>query len=96
MYWSPSPLIFIILFKVSVADPDPYVLGLLDPDPDLLVRGLDPDPYIIKQNSKKNLYSFCFVTFFFDFLSLKNDVNVPSKSNKQENFFEKISFLLTS
>ncbi len=31
----------------SVADPDPYVLGLLDPDP--LVRGLapDPDPSII-------------------------------------------------
>jgi hypothetical protein len=23
----------------------------------------------------------------FDFLSLKNDVNVPSKSNKQKNFF---------
>ncbi len=25
----------------------PYFLGLLDPDP--LVRGTDPDPYIIKQ-----------------------------------------------
>jgi hypothetical protein len=24
---------------------------------------------------------------FFDFLSLKNDVNVPSKSNKQKNFY---------
>jgi hypothetical protein len=42
--------------KPSVADPDPnpdpsdpYVLGLLDPDP--LVRGMDPDldPSIIKQ-----------------------------------------------
>jgi hypothetical protein len=35
----------------SVADPDPRVLGLLDPDP--LVRGMDPDPdldpYITKQ-----------------------------------------------
>ncbi len=30
----------------------------------------------------------------FDFLYLKNDVNVPSKSNKQKNFF--ISFLLAS
>jgi hypothetical protein len=33
----------------SVADPDPvpsdpYVLGPLDPDPDPLVRGTDPDP----------------------------------------------------
>ncbi len=35
----------------SVADPDPHVLGLLDPDP--LVRSMDPDPapdpYITKQ-----------------------------------------------
>jgi hypothetical protein len=35
-------------------------LGLLDPDP--LVRGTDPDPSNIKQNSKKNLDSSCFVT----------------------------------
>jgi hypothetical protein len=42
-------------------------LGLLDPDPDPLVRG----------------DSYYFVTLF-DFLSLKNDVNVPSKSNKQK------------
>ncbi len=32
----------------SVADPDPYVLGLPDPDPS--VKGTDPDPEpIIKQ-----------------------------------------------
>ncbi len=35
------------------------------------------------KNSKKNLNSFYFVTLF-DFLSLKNDVNGPSKSNKQK------------
>jgi hypothetical protein len=56
------------------------------PDPDPLVRGmhpdLDPDPSIIMQN-KKNLESYYFVTLF-DFLSLKNNVNVPSKSNKQK------------
>jgi hypothetical protein len=37
----------------SVADPDPYVLGLLDPNPDPLVRGRyrvpGTDPSIIKQ-----------------------------------------------
>ncbi len=33
--------------------------------------------------SQLNLNSYCFVTFF-DFLSLKNNVNVPSKSNKQK------------
>ena len=30
-------------------------LGLLDPDPDPLVRGTDLDPFIIKQKSKKTL-----------------------------------------
>jgi hypothetical protein len=39
------------------------------------------DPSIIKKNSMKNLDSYCFVTSF-DIFSLKNDVNVPSKSNK--------------
>jgi hypothetical protein len=48
-------------------------LGLLDPDPDPLVKGTDPDPSIIKQKLYKNLYSYCFVTSF-DFLRLKNDL----------------------
>jgi hypothetical protein len=37
--------------ETSVVDPDPsdpYVLGLLDLDPDPLVRGMDPDPSIIQ------------------------------------------------
>jgi hypothetical protein len=66
-------------------------LGLPDPDP--LVRGMDPDPSIIMQNSKKTLISTIF-DYFFDILSLKNDVNVPSKSNKQKKFCRRISFLL--
>ncbi len=37
----------------------------------------------------------CFVTSFWLFI-FENDVNVPSKSNKQKNFFFKISFLLVS
>ncbi len=69
--------------KSSVPDPnpdppDPHVFG--PPDPDSLVRGMDPDPSI----SKKNLDSYYFVTLFY-FLSLKNDLNVPSKSNKKKN-----------
>ncbi len=45
----------------------------------------------LSKNRKKNIDSYCFVTFF-DFLSLKNYVNVPSKSITQnnlenENFF---------
>ncbi len=54
----------------SVADPDHLFLGLPDPDP--LVRGLDPDRIGILlsscKNSKKNLDSYYFVTLF-DFLS---------------------------
>ena len=65
-------------------------LGLLDPDP--FVRGRIRIRLRIRlririllsscKNSKKNLGSFYFVSLF-DFLSLKNDVNVASKSNKQ-------------
>jgi hypothetical protein len=47
------------------------------------------------KNNKKNLESYCFVSLF-DFSSLKNNVNVPSKSNKQKKLCEKISFLLES
>jgi hypothetical protein len=45
-------------------------LGLLVPDPDPSVKGMDPDqdpdldPSITKQKSKKNLDSYCFVTSF--------------------------------
>ncbi len=39
------------------------------------------------KNSKKNLHSYCFVTSFWLFLSLKNDVNIPAKSNKRKNCF---------
>jgi hypothetical protein len=62
---------------VGLPDPDPLVRGM-DPDP-----ALDPDPSIIMQNSKNNLDSNYFITFFH-FLSLKNDVYVASKSNKQK------------
>jgi hypothetical protein len=57
--------------KTSVADPDPsdpYLcfLGLLDPDPDPIVRGTEPDPGFLSasKHSKKNLNSYCFVTSF--------------------------------
>ncbi len=61
-------------------------LGLLDPDPDPLVRVMGIGIRILLsscKNSKKTLDSYYFVTHF-DFLSKKNDVNVASKSNKQK------------
>ncbi len=65
---------------LGLPDPDPLVRGM-DPDPDPALDP-DPDPFIIMHHSKKNLESYYFVTLV-DFLSLKNDVKVPSKSNKQ-------------
>jgi hypothetical protein len=37
------------LLMDSVAYPDPYVLGLLNPDPLYQGTDSDPDPFIIKQ-----------------------------------------------
>jgi hypothetical protein len=60
-------------------------LGLPDPDPDPPVRGMDPDPSIIKQKTVRKTLISIVLWLLLDFLSLKNDVNVPSKSNKQKN-----------
>jgi hypothetical protein len=45
-------------------------LGLPDPHPDPIVTSTDPapDPSIIKQNSKKNLDFYCFVTSLWLFI----------------------------
>ncbi len=51
-------------------------LGLPAPDP--LVRGSDPDPSIIKQNGKKTLDFYCFVTYLWLFYLWKM-MNVPGK-----------------
>jgi hypothetical protein len=64
----------LILF--SVPDPEP------EPDP--------PDPHVFgppgsgSGSTGQRYGSGSFYHHLFDFLSLKNDVNVPSKSNKQK------------
>jgi hypothetical protein len=79
------------------------IFALLDPDPDseygsgsgytnLIESGSNPDPSIVNKNSED---SYCIVTTFFDFLSLKSNVNEPSNSKKQKTS-EKISLLLAS
>jgi hypothetical protein len=71
-------------------------LGLPDPDP--LVRDMDPDPSTIKHQAKIVRKTFILIrkTFIphaflllYDFLSLKNDVNVASKSKKTKNLVKK-------
>ncbi len=60
------------------------VLGIKNPDTGPLVRGKDLDPIKIKKIVRKTLIPTVF-WLLFDFLSLKNDVNVHSKSNEQKN-----------
>jgi hypothetical protein len=43
-------------------------LGLLDPDPLVRDTDLDPDPSIVKQNIKKNIDFYCFVTSLLLFI----------------------------
>ena len=67
-------------------------LGLMDPDPDPLVRGMDPDPTldldpsIIKKIVRKPWFLLVVTTVLFDFLSLKIYEFLSSKSKKQKNF----------
>ncbi len=63
---------------LGLPDPDPLVRGM-DPDP-----ALDPDPSIIMQKLVRKTLIPTILWPFFDFLSLKNDVYVPSKSNKRK------------
>jgi hypothetical protein len=71
--------------KTSVPDPDPQVFGPPGSGSTSQRYGSGSGSFYhhAKIVRKKNLDSFYFVTLF-DFLSLKNDVNVPSKSNKQK------------
>ncbi len=73
--------------RYSVADPDspdPHVFG---PPGSTCFRASRILLSTCK-NSKKNLDSYYFVTLF-DFLSLKNDVNVPSKVLSGKNCVQK-------
>jgi hypothetical protein len=64
-------------------------LGLPDPDP-------ETDPSISKQKYEEKYSIPTVLWLVLDFLSLKNDVNVPSKTNKQKKFFIFFIFLLAS
>jgi hypothetical protein len=44
---SPYCVVHTIKQKPDPDPPDPHFLGLPDPDP--LVRGMDPDPSVVKQ-----------------------------------------------
>jgi hypothetical protein len=82
--------------KISVADPNP---DLDPPDPHVLRppgsgsgslsqrygSGFGSCYHSAKRETLISTVLFC--DFWFDFLSLKNEVNIPSKSNMQKNCF---------
>jgi len=59
---------------------DPHVLGLLDPEP-------DPSIYYNQAKILRKTMILTVLRLLLDFISLKNDENVPSKSIKQKTFF---------
>ncbi len=65
------------------------LLGLLDPDPDPLVGGTDPGHGVRSTYNQAKIVRKTLIPtvlrLLYDFLSLKNDVHVASKSNKQKN-----------
>ncbi len=74
--------------KTSVADPDPYVYGPPESESWSISQRYDPDPDppIIEAKIVRKTLIPTVLWLLFDFLSLKNDVNIPSKSNKQKTF----------
>ena len=76
----------------SVADPDPHVFGLSGSTSQRYGSG---SFYHHAKIVRKTLIPNIFVTLF-EFLSLKNDVNVALKSHKQKKLCSKIRFLLAS
>jgi hypothetical protein len=86
----------------SVADPDPdppdpHVFGPPGSGSGSISQRYGSGSGSFYHHAKIVRKTLIFVTLF-DFLSLKNDVNVPvlSKSNKQKKLCKKIGFLLAS
>jgi hypothetical protein len=78
--------------STSVADLDPRVFG--PPGSGSLNQRCGSGSgsfYHLAKIVRKTL--ICTVLCLFEFLSLKNDVNVPPKSNKQENFKKLVFFV---
>jgi hypothetical protein len=66
----------------SVADPDTGIF-LGHPDPDTLLLGMIRIRFLLSSGKKsRETLDSCFFVLLYDFLSLENDVNVASKSNK--------------
>jgi hypothetical protein len=76
----------------SVVDPDPYVFGLTGSGSVSISQKYRSGSFYQAKIVRITLIPTV-LWLLFDFLSLKNDVNVPSKSIKQKNFFKKNFFV---
>jgi hypothetical protein len=95
-YATPSQLLCTLLsytttYLSSAVDPDPYVFG--SPGSRYLIIERTRIHQSSSKNSTKNLDFYCFFLLLYVFLSLKKEVNVPSKSNPQKNIGEKLFFV---
>ncbi len=89
--WSPTPKLwrFKTIYLTSVPDPDPHGFGP-PVSGSISQRYGSRSFYQQSKNSKALILIVLWIPL--DFLSLKNDVNVPSKSIKQKNFVKKLVF----
>ncbi len=71
----------------SVADPDPYVFGPPGFGSGSISHKYGFGSFYHPAKTVRNTLIPTVFLLLFDFLSLKNHVNVPWKSNKQKNFF---------
>ncbi len=97
---------FLFCKYYSISDPDPHRFGSTKPVFRIRIRihrthmflGLldpDPDPSLIKQNSKKNLDSYCFVTSY-GLLSLSTRIRNTATIRNEKNLHFTNSFVLTT
>jgi hypothetical protein len=81
----------LVRLQVNLCSCVPF--SLVDPEPDqiLMFSGL-PDPSLLQAKHLRKILIFTILCLLFDFLSLKTDVNVPEKSNKQQKNLKKNTF----
>ncbi len=74
----------------GVADPDPYVFGAPGSGSGSISQRHGSGSFYHQAKIVRKILISTVLRLLYDFLSLKNNVNVPSKSNKQKkcNFYD--------
>ncbi len=83
----------VFIFQAVFPDPDPHVFGPHGSGSISQRYGSGSGSFYQQAKIVRKTLIPTVFWLRLDFLSLKNDVNVPSKSNKQENFFKNLFFV---